>query len=98
LTVAVDDNWPPGQRVRVHRHDDNGVQFRVHDRPARRQRAATVDAEHRHVVLGQRTGGAEQAAVTADDDDHVADFAEHLARRGLHAVPRQHFGDGVFED
>ncbi|MNM84978.1 hypothetical protein D3C81_970830 [compost metagenome] len=60
--------------------------------------AAAVDAEHRNIVLGQRPGSAEQTAVTTDHDDHVADFAEHLARRGLQAVPWQHFGDGVFED
>ncbi|MNS23151.1 hypothetical protein D3C72_549580 [compost metagenome] len=60
--------------------------------------AATVDAQHRNIVFGQGPGGAQQAAVPADHNHHVTDFAEHLARRRLQAVARQDFGDGVFED
>ncbi len=46
----------------------------------------------------QRPRGTEQATVAAHHDDHVAHFAEHLARRGLQAVARKNLGDGVFED
>ncbi|MNZ40378.1 hypothetical protein D3C78_578960 [compost metagenome] len=59
---------------------------------------AAVDPQDRDVVPCQSTGGAEQAAVTADDDDQVAYFAQQLARGGLQAVARQHFGNGVLED
>ncbi|MNI81385.1 hypothetical protein D3C73_1379940 [compost metagenome] len=41
--------------------------------------AATVDTQHRDVVLGQGARGAEQAAITADHNHHVTHFAEHLA-------------------
>ncbi|MNM51800.1 hypothetical protein D3C81_628680 [compost metagenome] len=60
--------------------------------------AATVDAQHRRVVLGQRPGGAEQAAIAANDDDQVTDLTQQLARRGLQAVAGQDFSDRVFED
>ncbi len=42
--------------------------------------AATVDAQHRNVMPGQCPRRAQQAAVAADHNDHVADLAEHLAR------------------
>ncbi|MNJ39114.1 hypothetical protein D3C77_339790 [compost metagenome] len=60
--------------------------------------AATVDAQHRRVVLGQGPGGAEQAAIAANDDDQVTDLTQQLARRGLQAVAGQDFSDRVFED
>ncbi|MNJ18384.1 hypothetical protein D3C77_126840 [compost metagenome] len=60
--------------------------------------AAAVDTQHRGVVLGQGTGGAEQAAVAAYHDDQVADLTQQLARGRLQAVAGQDFGDGVLED
>jgi len=42
--------------------------------------AATVDPQHRHVMPRQGPRRAQQAAIAADHDDHVTDFAEHFAR------------------
>jgi len=41
--------------------------------------AATVDTQHRNIVPGQGAGGAQQTAISADHNHHVADFAEHFA-------------------
>ena len=40
---------------------------------------ATVDTQYRDIVPGQRAGGAQQTAIAADHNHHVADFAKHFA-------------------
>ena len=41
--------------------------------------AATVDAQHRHLMPRQGAGGAEHAAIAADHDHQITYLAENLA-------------------
>ena len=59
---------------------------------------AAVDPQHRDVMAGQRTGRAQQTAITAHDNHHVTDFAEQFARGSLQAMTGQHLTDRVFKN
>ena len=91
FAIAVHHDGPAGQRMRVHRHDDHGIQLGVHDRPAGGQR----------VGGGAGRRGDDQAVglLTADevavDEQLELDHLGRLARVQHHIVERIALADGL---